>query len=140
MKCNLPNRKSGNETPEEEAEFRQSMGDSIAKIMKVMLRLLKPLVGDLPDYRDQRRVTYPKESLFLYGVMMFAMLAETRREANRFMTEPFMQANLKAVIDELLHRCQRDHGLAQSTREKKPAGVMLQQELLRIPLIPVRLI
>jgi len=98
MKCNLPNRKSGNETPEEEAEFRQSMGDSIAKIMKVMLRLLKPLVGDLPDYRDQRRVTYPKESLFLYGVMMFAMLAETRREANRFMTEPFMQANLKAVI------------------------------------------
>ena len=98
MNCNLPNRKSALETPEEEERFRQEMANKIAKIMKVIHRLLKPLVKDLPDPRDQRYITYPKESLFLYGVMMFSMMAKSRREANRFMTEPIMQRNFSMII------------------------------------------
>jgi len=98
MKCNLPNRKSQFETPEEETEFRQEIANKIAKIVKVIYRLLKPLVNDLPDPRDQRYITYPKESLFLYGVMMFSMMAKSRREANQFMTEPIMQKNLSMII------------------------------------------
>ena len=98
MKCNIPNRKSGMETQEEDVAFRQDMGEKIAKIMKVILRLLKPMVDDLPDPRDQRYITYPKESLYLYGVMMFSMKAESRRDATQFMTTPTMQENLRAVI------------------------------------------
>ena len=98
MKCNIPNRKSDAKTPEEEEAFRQNIANKIAKIMKIMLRLLKPLVEDLPDPRDQDRITYTKEALFLYGVMMFSMQATSRRDANRFMTEPFMQENFKAII------------------------------------------
>ena len=98
MKCNLPNRKSEVKTPEEESAFRQELAEKIAKIMKVMLRLLRPMVADLPDPRDQRYIIYSKESLFLYGVMMFAMRAETRRNATRFMTTPFMQENLRNII------------------------------------------
>jgi hypothetical protein len=98
MRCNLPNRKSGSKTPEEEAALRQDTANKMAKVMKVIYRLLKPLVRDLPDPRNQDYVRYPKESLFLYGVMMFSMKATSRRNANRFMTEPFMQANLRAVI------------------------------------------
>ena len=98
MKCNLPNRKSEMQTPEEEAEFRQNMANNVAKVMKVIWKLLKPLVEDLPDPRDPRYITYPKESLFLYGVMMFSLKATSRRDATRFMTEPFMQENLRNMI------------------------------------------
>ena len=98
MKCNLPNRKSGAETPEEEEALRQRIAENIAKIMKVILRLLKPMIQELPDHRDPRYIVYPKESLFLYGVMMFAMRAESRREATQFMTKPFMQENLRNII------------------------------------------
>ena len=98
MKYNLPNRKSEMGTPEEEAEFRQRMANSTAKVMKIIWRLLKPLVQELPDPRDQRYITYPKEALFLYGVMMFAMKATSRRNATHFMTEPFIQENLRNII------------------------------------------
>jgi len=98
MKCYIPNRKSGAKTPEEEEAFRQNIANKMAKIIKVMLRLLKPIIDDLPDPRDQERITYTKEELFLYGVMMFSMQAKSRRDANRFMTEPFMQKNFKAII------------------------------------------
>jgi hypothetical protein len=98
MRYNLPNRKSGAETPEEEEAFRQRIAENIAKIMNVMLRLLRPMISDLPDPRDPRYITYPKESLFLYGVMMFSMRAESRRNATRFMTDPFIQENLRNII------------------------------------------
>ena len=98
MKCNLPNRKSGAQTPEEEVELRQMIANNVAKVMKVIWRLLKPIVQDMPDPRDPRYITYPKESLFLYGVMMFAMKATSRRDATQFMTEPFMQENLRNII------------------------------------------
>ena len=98
MKCNIPNRKSAAETPEEEEAFRQRIAEKIAKIMDVMLRLLRPMIQDLPDPRDPRYITYSKESLFLYGVMMFAMRSESRRKATQFMTDPFMQENLRNII------------------------------------------
>ena len=98
MRCNLPNRKSEAQTPEEEAALRQSMANNIAKVMKVIWKLLKPLVRDLPDPRDPRYITYPKESLFLYGAMMFSMKATSRRDATHFMTDPFMQENLRNII------------------------------------------
>ena len=98
MKCNIPNRKSETRTPEEETEFRQRMGNNAAKVMRVLWRLLKPIVKDIPDPRDPRYITYSKESLFLCGVMMFAMKATSRRNANHFMTEPFIQENLRAII------------------------------------------
>jgi len=101
MKCNIPNRKSASKTPEEEAAFRQGMADNMAKVIKVIYRLLKPLVCDLPDPRNQDYVVYPKEALFLYGVMMFCMRATSRRNANQSMTEPIMQENLKAVLSGL---------------------------------------
>jgi len=98
MKCNIPNRKSETKTLEEEAEFRQDMANKMAKIMKVIIRLLRPMVAELPDPRDPRYITYPKESLFLYGVMMFSMRATSRRNATQFMTDPFMQENLRNII------------------------------------------
>ena len=98
MKCNIPNRKSATETPEEEAAFRQQIAENIAKIMKVMLRLLRPMIQELPEHRDLRYTTYPKEALFLYGVMMFAMRAESRRKATQFMTDPFIQENFRNII------------------------------------------
>ena len=98
MKCNIPNRKSETKTPEEEAAFRQDMANKIAKIMKVITRLLRPMIAELPDPRDPRYITYPKESLFLYGVMMFSMKATSRRNATQFMTDPFVQENLRNII------------------------------------------
>jgi len=98
MKCNLPNRKSAAVTVEEEEAFRQRIAENIAKIMKVMLRLLKPMISELPDPRDPRYITYTKEALFLYGVMMFSVRAESRRNATQFMTDPFMQENLRNII------------------------------------------
>jgi len=98
MKCNIPNRVSWTTTSLEEVIFRQETANKIAKVMDVMLKLLKPLISDLPDYRDPRYIKYPKEALFLYGIMMFSMKASTRREANRFMTDPIMQENLRTII------------------------------------------
>jgi len=98
MRCNLPNRKSEAQTPEEEAALRQTMANNMAKVINVIWKLLKPIVQDLPDPRDPRYITYPKESLFLYGVMMFSMKAVSRRDATYFMTEPFMQENLRNII------------------------------------------
>jgi len=135
MKCNLPNRKSGHETPEEEVQARQALANNIAKIMKIIYRLLKPLVAYLPDPRDQRYITYPKEALFLYGVMMFSMRASSRRDANHFMTEPFMQKNLESVIPGLVGIAHNDT-LAKYLKRIDPEVIqdiyhMLIKKLLR---------
>lgn len=98
MNCNLPNRKSETKTPEEEAAFRQRIANSIAKVIKVIWKLLKPLVEELPDPRDQRYIIYPKEALYLYGVMMFVMKTSSRRDATHVMTEPFIQENIRNII------------------------------------------
>ena len=100
-KSNIPNRKSSAKTPEEEVELRQRMANNMAKVIKVVYRLLKPLLHDLPDPRNQSYVDYPKEALFLYGVMMFCMRATSRRNANQFMTEPIMQENFRTVLSGL---------------------------------------
>jgi len=98
MKCNLPNRKSEALTPEEETIYRQQTANKMAKVMKVILRHLIPLLQDIPDYRDQRYIKYSKECLFLYGIMTSVMQTTSRRNANRVMTDPYTQENLKNLI------------------------------------------
>jgi hypothetical protein len=98
MKCNLSNRKSEQQTPREEEEYRQRIANRMAKIMKIILNLLRPLIVDVPDYRDQRYVRYTKENLFLYGIMMFSMQMSSRRDANRQMTHPIIQENFSNIL------------------------------------------
>jgi hypothetical protein len=101
MKCNIPNRKSTTLTPEEEVEYRNRLAESLSKTMKIILKLLIPLLDDLPDPRDQRYIRYSKQTLYLYGIMMFVTQMPSRRDANRRLTHAIIQKNLRIVIPEL---------------------------------------
>ena len=98
MRSIIPNRKSASLTPQEEEAHRQRMINNAAKVLKVILRLLKPLIKELPDPRDPRYITYSKEELLFCGIILFIHQAKSRRQANLILTEPFMQENLKAVF------------------------------------------
>lgn len=86
---------------EEEAAARQEAVEAQIRIFchllpKVMRRLEK-----IPDPRNPKTVKHRLTSLFLYGILMFVYQMSSRREANRQMTLPQFQENLRLLFPEL---------------------------------------
>lgn len=94
----LPNGKSVFESVEEEQEARQQTVTEHFKVLRAQLpRLLREL-KKIPDPRDPKKVDHQLTMVLLYGILTFVFHMSSRREANRKMTMPMFEKNLKLLI------------------------------------------
>ncbi|MCP4202811.1 MAG: transposase family protein [bacterium] len=97
----LPNRKSQLSTREEEQQQRQDTVVEHFKVLGDQLRRLIPRLAKIPDPRNPRKTKHVLTSVLVYGILSFVFQMASRREANRKMTLPMFQENLKLLVPEL---------------------------------------
>ena len=92
-----------------EQEERSARLDAVSQQVKVYRSMLPVLLNRLrkiPDPRNPRKVRHKLTVLMIYGILCFAFQMSSRREANREMTRPMFEANLRKLfpdLDELPH-------------------------------------
>jgi len=97
-KATLPNGKSELKNEDEEQEVRQQTVTEHSKVLRAQLpRLLREL-AKIPDPRDPKKVDHQLTMLLLYGILTFVFQMSSRRAANRTMTMPMFEKNLKLLI------------------------------------------
>ena len=102
----LPNQKCPYETVEEE---RQARGDAVCqqvKVYRAMLPVLLTRLSKIAEPRNPRKLRHKLTVLMIYGILCFAFQMSSRREANREMTRPMFEDNLRRLfpdLDELPH-------------------------------------
>ncbi len=96
----LPNRKSQLRTPEEEQQARQETAGDYFQLLRSQLPLLLKRLSKIPDPRVPKKTRHKLTVVLIYGMLSFVFQMTSRREANRKMTMPTFQANLKLLIPE----------------------------------------
>jgi FtsZ-binding cell division protein ZapB len=97
----LPNRKSSHKTPEEEMAERQEMAERAATVYHQMLPSLLRKLKKIEDYRNPKKVKHKMTLLMAYGILHFVFQIGSRRNANREMTRPIMEENLRAMFPDM---------------------------------------
>ncbi len=97
-KATLPNRKSQLSTPEEEQQARQEAVGAYFQILRSQLPSLLHRLSRIPDPREPKKTRHKLTMVLIYGLLSFVFQMASRREANRKMTMPTFQANLKLLI------------------------------------------
>jgi len=95
------NGKSEWTTVEEEKQARQ---EAVEEQLRVFRHVLPTLLNRFGKIRDPRNPKTPKHKLtvlMLYGIVAFVLQMTSRREANREMTMPQFQENLRLLFPEL---------------------------------------
>jgi len=91
--------------PEERAGRLEAVSQQV-KVYRSMLPVLLKRLRKIPDPRNPRKVRHKLTVLMIYGILCFAFQMSSRREANREMTRPMFEANLRKLfpdLDELPH-------------------------------------
>ncbi|MCP4722577.1 MAG: transposase family protein [Desulfobacteraceae bacterium] len=95
------NRKSSCETVEEERLARnETVADSM-RIFKKKLPVLLRRFKKIKDPRNPKKVKHKVTVLMIYGLLMFILQLDSRREVNRTMAQPMFMANLKVFFPEV---------------------------------------
>lgn len=97
----LSNGKSPYQTVEEERSARLDATDQQLKIYRALLPILLKRLNKIPDLRQPRKVRHKLTVLMIYGILCFAFQMTSRREANRKMTLPQFEANLRLLFPDL---------------------------------------
>ena len=97
----IANHKSQLRTPEEEQQARQEAAGSYFQILRLQLPLLLRRLSRIPDPRVPKKTRHKLTMVLIYGMLSFVFQMTSRREANRKMTMPTFQANLKLLIPDL---------------------------------------
>ena len=97
----IANHKSPLRTPEEEQQARQDAAGSYFHILRSQLPSLLHRLSKIPDPRVPKKTRHQLTMVLLYGMLSFVFQMASRREANRKMTMPTFQANLKLLIPDL---------------------------------------
>ncbi|MEK7716858.1 MAG: transposase family protein [Pseudomonadota bacterium] len=97
----LSNGKSPYQTVEEERAARVDATDQQLKVYRAMLPVLLKRLSKIPDLRQPRKVRHKLTVLMMYGILCFAFQMTSRREANRKMTLPQFEANLRLLFPDL---------------------------------------
>ena len=97
----LSNGKSPYKTVEEERAARVDATDQQLKVYRAMLPVLLKRLSKIPDLRQPRKVRHKLTVLLIYGILCFAFQMSSRREANRKMTLPQFEANLRLLFPDL---------------------------------------
>lgn len=101
VQSSMPNRTCPYKTEEQE---RAARGDAVSQQIKVYRCLLPVLLNRLSKIRDPRnprKIRHKLTVLTIYGILCFAFQMSSRREANREMTRPMFEANLRKLFPEL---------------------------------------
>ena len=97
----VANHVSRYETVEEERQARvETVGDHI-KVLQAKLPILLRRLSKISDPRNPRKIKHKLTMLMIYGILTFVLHMSSRREANRELTRPVFQENLKAFFPEL---------------------------------------
>jgi hypothetical protein len=92
-----------------EQEERSARLDAVSQQVKVyrsMLPVLLKRLSKIADPRNPKKIRHKLTVLMIYGILCFAFQMSSRREANREMTRPMFEANLRKLfpdLDELPH-------------------------------------
>ena len=100
-KLTISNGTSPWETVEEEKEARQSAVEEQMKIYRSVLPTLLRRFGKIRDPRNPKTIRHKLTVLMLYGILLFVFQMTSRRQANREMTLPMFQQNLRLMFPEL---------------------------------------
>jgi hypothetical protein len=69
--------------------------------MRQMLPVLLKRLGKIPDPRDPKKLKHRITVLMIYGILVFAFQYSSRREANREITRPMFEHNLRLLFPQL---------------------------------------
>ena len=69
--------------------------------MRQMLPVLLKRLGKIPDPRDPKKLKHRLTVLMLYGILVFAFQYSSRRAANREITRPMFEHNLRLLFPQL---------------------------------------
>ena len=97
----LPNRKCPYQTEEEERAARLEAVTHQVKVYRAMLPVLLKRLSTIADPRQPRKIRHKLTVLMIYGILCFAFQMSSRREANRKMTRPVFEANLRRLFPDL---------------------------------------
>jgi len=97
-----PDTVSSYETTEEEKKGRVEATTGQMSIIKAQLPSLLKRLDKIPDPRNPKKTKHRLTLLMLYGILMFVFQMSSRREANRDMTNPQIEENLRMIFPELI--------------------------------------
>lgn len=95
------NGKSEWTTVAEEKQARQEAVEEQLRVYRNILPVLLKRFEKIPDPRNPKTIKHKSTVLMLYGILLFAFQMASRRQANREMTMPQFQENLKLLFPEL---------------------------------------
>jgi len=95
------NGKSEWTTVEEEKQARQEAVEEQLRVFRHVLPTLLNRFGKIRDPRNPKTSKHKLTVLMLYGIVAFVLQMTSRREANREMTMPQFQENLRLLFPEL---------------------------------------
>ena len=88
-------------TVEEEKQARQEAVEEQLRVYRSIVPILLKRFETIPDPRNPKTIKPKSTVLMLYGILAFVFQMESRRQANREMTMPQFQENLKLLFPEL---------------------------------------
>lgn len=97
----LSNGKCPYQTEQEERSARVEAVSQQLKVYRSLLPVLLKRLSKIPDLRNPRKIKHKLTVLMIYGILCFAFQMSSRREANREMTRPVFEANLRRLFPEL---------------------------------------
>jgi hypothetical protein len=97
----IANAKSEWRTVDEEKQARQQAIEEQFRVYRSVLPTLLKRFEQIRDPRNPKTIKHKSTVLLLYGILVFTFQMASRREANREMTLPQFQENLKLLFPEL---------------------------------------
>lgn len=103
----LPNRTSPYQNPEEKRQARLDAVRQQVQVYRALLPVLLRRLSKIANPRNSLKTKHKLTVLMLYGILCFAFQMSSRRQANREMTRPVFEANLRLLfpdLDQLPHQ------------------------------------
>lgn len=97
----LPNCCSADATIAAEQQAREAAVSGQLRVLRRELPALLARLGQIPEPRNPKKCRHRLTVLLLYGLLMFVFQFASRREANRELTRPQFEANLRLLFPEL---------------------------------------
>jgi hypothetical protein len=97
----LPNTTCPWQCTDEEQERRQQTVEEQLKVFRSQLPVLLKRFEKIPDPRNPHTSRHKLTVLLLYGILTFVYNLASRREANRELTRPQFEENLRTLFPEL---------------------------------------
>jgi len=97
----IPNTCSAYNTIEEETQGRVEATLGLARILKTNWPILLRRLNKIPDPRSPKMIKHKLTMLMLYGILSFMLHIGSRREANRTITHPMIEENLRRLFPDI---------------------------------------